>query len=1025
MAARVLYRFGDFELDAERRELRREGESVPIDPKPFALVAYLIRHRDRSVPKEELLRELWPGVVVSDAALASALRDARRALGDDGVQPRFIETRRGLGLRFIHPVEELGPAGEREVTPAFVGRVGLLETLLRQLDAARAGRGQLVLLAGEAGIGKTRTAHELASQAGQRGIHVHVGSCLEEEGAPPYHPWIQLVRDVLDGRTPASFEPSLDAGAASALARLLLDGDSHPKRNAGEASLRFALLDAVWRVLQAAAAQKPRLLVIDDLHRADPSSLLLLKHVAEELPNAPLMLLGAYRNDEIAADHPLARLLADLHPAGTRIPLTGLSTAEVAELVRVTGGHDPSPELTSVIHLRTDGNPLFVEEITRALAADGTLGGADAAAHAGRSAPEGVRQVLRQRVARLPEVTRAVLEVASVVGREFDLAVLERASRGIEPSALRAALEVASGAGLVAPVPGAVARYRFRHILMRDALYASFSASRRAALHAAVGDAIERSDPFERDAHADALAHHFEQAILAGEATRAARWTRRAAERALERAAWEEAAELCLRALRAAEFAAARDETEGGEHVAVRARAELLVLLGRARWFGGATAEAREAFRQAAEAARAIGAADVLARAALGFTGRTDITPGVNRPAVALMEEALAALPEHELALRSELVSRLGTELYYDDDPQRSDDFTRDGVALAERAGDDALLAYALSARHFALVRPEVDPATRLVLADRMVALAERSGASDVLALGLSGQFTDLLELGDGLRFEKALRAFERVAEALRQPYFRWMLSLVQGLHALLQGSVEDADRLAHEGFALGQRFGTPNAPGAFALQLIAVRREQGRLHELEAPLQQAVRAYPDIPALRPALAAIPAEIGRREEARDAVNAIFAAGLDGFPRDNNWLSALGFLATACAGAGEPELARRVYDLLAPYEGRMIVVGHGISTLGAVSHHRGTLAVVLGDHDAADEHFSAARALHRRMGARLLLAHTQREHARALWKRGTPGDREQARELQAEAVAAYERFGLAQRVREARELFPAG
>jgi hypothetical protein len=538
-----------------------------------------------------------------------------------------------------------------------------------------------------------------------------------------------------------------------------------------------------------------------------------------------------------------------------------------------------------------------------------------------------------------------------------------------------------------------------------------------------VGDALERGDPLERDARADALAHHFEQALLTGaETERAARWTRRAAERALERAAWEEAGNLAVRALRAAALSAAREGAD--ERAALRARAELLVLLGRARWAGGATAGAREAFREAADAARALGAADLLARAALGFTGRTDITPGVNRPAIALMQEALTALPESELALRSELLSRLGTELYYDEDSCRSDSFTREGVALAERTGDAALLAYALSARHFALVRPEVNPAVRIALADRMTALAERAGANDVLALALSGQFTDLLELGDGLRFSKALQAFERVAEELRQPYFLWMLSLMRGLEALLEGCVEAADRLAHEALALGQRFGTPNAPGAFAVQLIAVRREQGRLHELEAPLQQAVRAYPDIPALRPALASIPGEIGRQEEARDAVNTILA-GLEHFPRDNNWLSALGFLATACAGAGAPEPARRIYELLAPYDGRMIVIGHGISTSGAVAHHRGTLAVVLGDYDAADEHLGAARALHRRMGTPLWLAHTQREHARALWKRGTPGDREQARGLQGEALATYERLGLAHRVGQTLELFTQG
>ena len=1020
------YRFGEFQLDLALGTLARAGATLPFQAKPLALLAFLIARRDRVVSKEELHGALWPGVAVSEAALTSALRDLRRALGDEGAAPRFIETRRGRGFRFVHPVEELRAAGEPEVDRSFVGRVELLEALQRQLDAASAGRGQLAFLTGEAGIGKTRTARELAARAGRLGFAVHLGHCLEEEGAPPYRPWTQLVRDVLDGRAPAALDPGFDASAASALERLLRGGGEDPKRgfaHRDEGSLRFAVLDAISRVLRAAADEKPRLLVIDDLHRADPSSLLLLRHVVGELEGAALVILGTYRDDEVGDGHPLARTLADLHPAGTRLALAGLAPGEVGELVRATGGRDPSPELAAVIHARTDGNPLFVEEITRTLAAEGTLDGPEAAARARSCAPEGVHQVLRQRIARLPEGTRSVLEVAAVVGRELDLPVLERACGAIAPAEVRDALAEATSAGLVRPEPDAVGRFRFSHILIRDALYASLPAARRAALHAAVGDALERLDPLERDSHADALAHHFEEAILAGEAARAARWTRRAAERALERAAWEEAGSLCARALRAAAtaFAVASDESDPHGRAAIGARAELLVLLGRARWFGGATSEARTAFREAADAARAIGAADVFARAALGFTGRTDATPGVNRPAAALLEEALASLPEREIALRAEVMARLGTELYYDADPRRGDELTRQGVALAERARDDALLAYALSARHYSLLRPEVEPAARLAVIERVVELAERSEAPDVLALGLQQRIFDLLELGEGLRLENSLRAYERVVEKLRQPFFRWFLGLLRGMHTLLAGDVEQADRLAHETLVLGQGFGSPNAFGAYSGQLFAVRREQGRVAELDAPLQAMVHEQPDLPTFRTALAAIAGECGRREEARDAVRHLVEVDLERFPRDQNWILSLSLLAPGAAISGDPTLAQRVYELLSPYAGRMVAVGHGAACDGAVDHHLGVLAAALGDPDLADEHFTAARALHRQLRAPLWLAHTRRKHARALWKRGTPGDREQARGLQAEAIAAYERMGLPHRVRQAREI----
>lgn len=444
--------------------------------------------------------------------------------------------------------------------------------------------------------------------------------------------------------------------------------------------------------------------------------------------------------------------------------------------------------------------------------------------------------------------------------------------------------------------------------------------------------------------------------------------------------AWTEAAVHFERALRALDLMdasrGARLAAEGG-HVP-RQRGELLVALARARWAAGDTTEAREAFLDAARAGREVGDAEVLARAALGFVGRTDVTPGVNREATALLEESLEALPPTDSPLRAELLARLGTELYYEEDPTLSDRITRDGLAMAERLGDPPTTAYASTARHFALQRPEVDAIVRRPLWARVLELAGDGRPNDVLALALQEKLVDSLELGDGDGFADALSHYERVVEELDQPFFRWVRELFRGLGALLSSDVDEAERLAHQAFDLGERIGTQNAAGAFAGQLFSVRREQDRLHELVPALDQAVRQYPELPIFRAGLVAALAASGESTEATKGIEAFLRSDLRTLPRDMNWIATLGTLSPAVAAAGSEEDIRHLVSLLAPYSGRMIVVGHGSATHGAVDHHLGLLHRALGDTSTARRHFGEARALHERLRAPLWVARSIRE-----------------------------------------------
>jgi len=446
--------------------------------------------------------------------------------------------------------------------------------------------------------------------------------------------------------------------------------------------------------------------------------------------------------------------------------------------------------------------------------------------------------------------------------------------------------------------------------------------------------------------------------------------------------AWDAAAVHFERALRALEMIDdSRGVARGAPGVAApRERGELIVALARSRWAAGATDEAKKAFLDAARMARSAGDAEVLGQAALGFVGRTDVTPGVNREAAALLEEALEALAELDSVLRAELLARLGTELYYDEDLSRSDRLTQEALAMAERIGDPAVIAYASNARHFACARPEFAPQERLPLTERVLSLIGDGPPSDVLALALHGRMVDLLEMGDGAAFEETFGRYEKVTEALGQPFFHWLLSLFRGTRALLAGRVEEAEELAHATLAIGLRVGTPNAEGAFAGQLFGLRREQGRLAELTPALDQLAQRHRALPIYRAALAAVLAASGEREEARAALEDVMSQDLDDFPRDQNWIATLGTLAPAVAAAGSEWRIRQLSEFLHPYAGRMIVVGQGATTHGAVSHHLGVLHAALGEQETAQRHFAEAEALHERAHAPLWLALTR--HARA-------------------------------------------
>jgi DNA-binding winged helix-turn-helix (wHTH) protein len=1016
----ALYRFGAYEIDLPRIELRRAGETVPLQPKAWDLLVYLIRHRERVVTKDELLAALWPDVVVTEASLAKAVAAARRALGDSAAAQTCIETVRGRGFRFVAELEAdeaarspgRAPHGDTLASSdPFVGRADVLRAIDAALRAALEGSGRLLLLAGEAGIGKTRTAHEAASRGAAAGFQVISGWCHEAEGAPALWPWLVVLRQLLDGPEAGALTRGLGEGLAE-LAELLPALREHLPRDARAAPLepahaRFRRLETVAEILLRAARGAPRLVVLDDFHRADPDSLALLRFLVHAFGAAPLALLVAHRADELPAVHPLLDLARA--PGCAARGLAGLERAEIAELLRAELGAPVSEALAEAIRARTGGNPFFVKELGRALAAGGPVAVAGPEA-AEAPLPRGVGALLEERLARLSADARALLVHAALLGPELDVALLARAG-GETPERALALLDEACAEHVVQRGAGGL---RFAHALLREALSESIPLAERARLHRRLGEALEAHYRDDLDPQLARLAQHFCAGAAAGCAERAVRYARLAGDRAVRLLDHREAAEHYRRGLAAEALLEPRD---------AHARCELLVALGEALMVAGEPDPARAALERAAEAARALGSPAALARAALAAGGlELSSETGIHDPAlIALFEEALAALPAAEGQLVVRLRTRLGKAHYWSGAWERSIELIERAVADARKLGDPAALGHALYGQHWLdFVGPSARPGRDG--ADEMLELARGTRHRELELAAHSCRFVVRLQQGRSDEARHELARYDELAAQLRVPRYRWRSHFYAGALASLEGRFDDVEASAERTLAEEASFRPADAGQVAGVQRFWLRREQDRALELESAIEAFAARFPALATtLQGALALIRAEAGRSEEGRAGLAALLDGSLASAAPSFNRISELVLAADTCAALGEAALAERVYALLLPYRPRVAVAGAGVYCLGSVDLYLGRLAATAGRPEDARRWLEAALAAHERAGARPWLAWTQLELARLSREARTRRERERGCVLLAEAHDTAQALGMARLARRACEL----
>jgi tetratricopeptide (TPR) repeat protein len=770
---------------------------------------------------------------------------------------------------------------------------------------------------------------------------------------------------------------------------------------------RFVMFDAVAQFLKERSFEVPQFLAIDDLHRADLASAALFHHLAQETSSTGsgrLMLVATYRDGELRVKPAVRGAVADSAALGHAVSeqLDGLTLRELGTFVRLLSGYVPSESVVADLHSKTNGNPFFVAQILRVIEREGRLNELVSSSRLSLELPSHVQDAIRRQLRILPEPVRELLEFASVLGVDFGAMELEDAI-GSDRSTVLELLGIAAEAGVLVSRAEEPERYRFLHVLMRDAIYAGIPRDIRAAHHARLAQAIEKRNPEHPSERSALLAHHYSNSTTRADLARSVHFFEMAASWASARGAFEDAPPYLDRAL------ALLDDSSPATR---NHRCRLLLRLGDALSDAGARERARQTLQAAASLALRAGLHEELAIAALRFApDLLAVETGVfDRELVRILEDAIVRLGTDAPPLRARLLARLAVaHQWNDEDPDRSQLICQSAQELASEIEDvetREFVSTSASLINFSVAEPEL----------QVREIRTNSESLEILQRVL--RITSQMLLGRVTDADAEILSFAELMSCSRYPQARWYVDLMRATRAEMSGRYDEGDRFASRFLAEGQKYGDRNAVQSYGAQKLMRALDVGDLNTHECRVRSMVEAFPRTLPWHAALVLVLAEVGRLDEARSELHRTVAARTLERSRPNEWYGTATGLALSCGLLGEPAIAERWYEQLYPRAEQLVVIGYMSSCLGSVHRLLASLASAMRHWDRACTHFEAAFAKNLAIGARACNASVCFEYARTLKRMGR---RPESALWAARAVSIGREFGMTRLVEKSRSL----
>ncbi len=813
----------------------------------------------------------------------------------------------------------------RPAGTTIIGRVDALRRLEQLALASALGRRTTVLVSGEAGMGKTSLIRAALDAADDDATLIGWGTCWQSPGAPGFWPWMQAFDDLTRaiGRDAATAAAGDGTGRLAALIPAL--GSASASADDLDRQ-RFMLLDAAVGWLESVSSHQRVAIVLDDLQWADSSTLDLLEHLVATPVEARLLIIGAYRHDELDPERRMRLSMLGSHV--DHIHLEGLPVAAVEELAATICGSSLAQTLAPDLHRRTGGHPLFVRELAR-LSGGGVLA----------PLPTAVTGAVIRRLETLPVESRRVLAAASALGNRLLPDVLALVVEDTIAAVVNG-LDAAQEAGVIRTGPAH--ELWFTHDLFRETLYGQLSLTERGRLHGRVAEALEARS--RRGAHVSpgVLARHFAQAVTATDPGKAIHWAREAARDERRRAAFRESAAHLRRARLAA--------VDVGWTIAPDLLVRILLEEADGEARSGEPDVARDLL---AEAATAASSPQQVADVALAVQRLGAKFSAPRGEIIAQLASALAAITGHDVARQARVTAALARELQHSvsDDRREAGPLSEEALALARQSDDDETLASCLLARHDALWGPGTG-AERSLIGREIATIGSRLGDQERLAEGLLLEANGLLESGSP-GFRPVLDRWFGILEARNEPRDRYMVQTRRAALALLDGDADRAESLMYAAVALGEKIHEPDAGNVLMSQRVALARIRNEPEELSALAADAVRWWTGAPVVAHAVAAgALAAAGDLEAAAREVAMLSEAG--GWPDEGSYLRSVlvSDLAVAATALHDTELCAFLLDDISPLTDSCGVNGAVVAFVGPFAHAAGLLAAELGDRQRA-------------------------------------------------------------------------